>query len=181
MRANAPFISELMSTKQIHGQTKLIGNVIASHYKDTDRPPLFIVILNGAVPFSKLLFHFTCREGLSFEVKSIGVRRYKGMEGGEIECYKLPDMRRIVGRDVLIVEDIVDKGITALHIISEVNKHHPKSVQICSLVDKPLARIVPIDVAFTCFVCAPELFLVGFGLDLDGDFRELDYIGEVHD
>lgn len=176
-----PVIHELISMPCIVRQTKSLAKTVADYYKDVVSQPLFLTIREGAVRFSRLLYPFICRAGLSFQVEEIGMSRYRGEEGQDVSCYMWPDLPNIEERDVIIVEDIVDKGVTALYLLMKLGERDARSIKICAMVDKPEARIIPINVDFSAFTCPPDMFVVGFGLDLDGDFRELDYIGHLHD
>ena len=80
------------------------------------------------------------------------------------------------GRDVLIVEDIVDSGRTLAYLAHMLEKRGPASLRICTLLDKPQCRISEVDVAYTGFVI-DDLFVVGFGLDYAQKYRNLPYIG----
>ena len=82
----------------------------------------------------------------------------------------------IEGRDVLIIEDIVDSGRTLAYLAHMLEKREPASLRICTLLDKPQCRISEVDVAYTGFVI-DDLFVVGFGLDYAQKYRNLPYIG----
>lgn len=82
----------------------------------------------------------------------------------------------IEGRDVLIIEDIVDSGRTLAYLAHMLEKRGPASLRICTLLDKPQCRISEVDVAYTGFVI-DDLFVVGFGLDYAQKYRNLPYIG----
>ena len=85
----------------------------------------------------------------------------------------------IEGKDVLIVEDIVDTGLSMNYLCENFATRKPKSVKICSLLDKPGNRKIPIDVDYVGFEI-PNLFVVGYGLDLAGHYRNLPYVGVYH-
>ena len=82
------------------------------------------------------------------------------------------------GKDVLIVEDIIDTGRTLSHLIEVLKTRKPASVRLCTLLDKPERRVAPVDVDYTCFQI-PDKFVVGYGLDYDQKYRNLPYIGVV--
>lgn len=84
----------------------------------------------------------------------------------------------IEGRDVLIVEDIVDSGRTLSYLSHMLEKRNPASLKICTLLDKPQCRVSDVEVAYTGFEIA-DLFVVGFGLDYAQRYRNLPYIGEL--
>lgn len=82
------------------------------------------------------------------------------------------------GKDVLIVEDIIDTGRTLAHLIEVLRTRNPASVRLCTLLDKPERRVTPVDVNYTCFQI-PDQFVVGYGLDYDQKYRNLPYVGVV--
>jgi len=81
-------------------------------------------------------------------------------------------------KDVLVVEDIVDSGRTLSYLLEMVKDRGPKSVKLCTLLDKPDRRVVDVKVDYTCFQI-PDEFVVGYGLDYDQKYRNLPYIGVV--
>ena len=85
----------------------------------------------------------------------------------------------IEGRDVLLVEDIIDSGNTLSYLIRELGVRHPASLKLCTLLDKPSRRVHhEVHVDYTCF-CIDDLFVVGYGLDYDQRYRNLPYVGVV--
>ena len=84
----------------------------------------------------------------------------------------------LVGKDVLIVEDIVDSGRTLSYLLELLEQRGPKSLSLCTLLDKPDRRVVEVDVKYVGFEI-PDKFVVGYGLDYDQRYRNLPYIGVV--
>jgi len=82
------------------------------------------------------------------------------------------------GKDVLIVEDIIDTGRTLSHLIDVLKTRKPASVRLCTLLDKPERRVTSVEVDYTCFQI-PDQFVVGYGLDYDQKYRNLPYVGVV--
>ena len=82
----------------------------------------------------------------------------------------------ITDRDVLIVEDIVDSGLTLKYIVENLRSRKPRSIQICTLLDKPARRVEGVEVAYNGFVI-PDEFVVGYGLDYAEKYRNLPYVG----
>lgn len=82
------------------------------------------------------------------------------------------------GKDVLIVEDIIDTGRTLAHLIEVLKTRKPASLRLCTLLDKPERRVTHVDVDYTCFEI-PDRFVVGYGLDFDQRYRNLPYVGVV--
>ena len=84
----------------------------------------------------------------------------------------------LVGKDVLVVEDIVDSGRTLSYLLDMLKDRKPASLKLCTLLDKPDRRVVDVNVDYTGFKI-PDVFVVGYGLDYDQVYRNLPYIGEV--
>lgn len=82
------------------------------------------------------------------------------------------------GKDVLIVEDIIDTGRTLAHLMEVLKTRKPASLRLCTLLDKPERRVTRVDVDYTCFEI-PDRFVVGYGLDFDQRYRNLPYVGVV--
>ena len=84
----------------------------------------------------------------------------------------------IEGKDVLVIEDIIDSGRTLSHLMKLLQVRNPNSIKLCTLLDKPDRRVVDVNVDYTGFVI-PDEFVVGYGLDYDQKYRNLPYIGVV--
>lgn len=84
----------------------------------------------------------------------------------------------IEGKNVLVVEDIIDSGRTLSYLLEYLRNRNPKSLKLCTLLDKPERRVVEVDVDYTCFNI-PDEFVVGYGLDYAQKYRNLPYIGVV--
>ena len=131
-----------------------------------------LVVLKGAVPFSvDLLRKLTP----PLVVDYIRARSYAGTESiGEVVFSHLPE-ESLGGRHVLIVEDILDTGHTAERILEIVRAQHPASVTLAVLLDKPTRRLRPVEADFTGFTIE-DRFVVGYGLDYNERYRELNAI-----
>lgn len=166
---------QMISKEEIAKRVKEIAIEID---KDTAlKNPLFIGILNG----SFLFFADLIRElNVACEVSFMKVASYQKMEsGGEVK--RLIGMNEsITGRDVIIVEDIVDTGFTMKAILEELNSHKPKSIKISTLLHKPSALKTPIQLDYVGFEIENK-FVIGYGLDYDGQGRNLDAIYVVKD
>lgn len=99
------------------------------------------------------------------------------VSSGEVKIKKDLD-EPIEGKNVIIVEDIIDSGRTLKSLTGILKKRRPKSLEICTLLDKPDRRLVDVDVKYSCFNI-PDEFVVGYGLDYDQKYRNLPYIGVV--
>ena len=135
-----------------------------------DKYPLLIGILKGSFIFlADLIRHLD----LQAEVEFVSLSSYGQSRGtsGKVEVVQglCADIR---GRDVLIVEDIVDTGLTTNFLLNYLKKQKPSSVKICSLTSKPSRRKLPVNIDYLGFE-VPDKFIVGYGLDWDGKFRHL--------
>lgn len=99
--------------------------------------------------------------------------------GGSVRMTKDLD-DDITGAHVVLVEDVVDTGLTVNYVLSLLRSHNPASLEVCTLLDKPARRIAQVPIALTGFEMS-DRFLVGYGLDLDGRHRNLPYVASVRD
>lgn len=167
-------IETLISTSAIEKRLDELAEVINSDYKGEE---IYLVcILKGGVFFMvQLSKRLTSPVSLNFmDVSSYG----DGTESsGHIKILMDLD-ESIEGKNVLIVEDIIDSGRTLSHLVNLLNSRNPKSLKICTLLDKPDRRVSQVDVAYTGFTI-PDAFVVGYGLDYAQKYRNLDYIGVI--
>lgn len=164
----------LLENDNIQKRTRLIGIQLNVDYEN--RCPLFIGVLNGSFLFmADLVKEVT----VPCEMAFIRVSSYKDTEStGEVkELLGLTE--DLKGRDIILVEDIVDTGLTLSYILKEIYKHEPASVSVCSLLLKPDALKVQIEeLEYVGFEIANE-FVVGYGLDYNGFGRNLNHIYKV--
>lgn len=129
-----------------------------------EREPLFLAVLNGAFMFaSDLMKEVTFPAQISF----VKFASYSGMAstGAVKEVIGLHE--DLTGRDVVIVEDIVDTGFTMKHMLEQLQRKNPRSVAVCALLVKPESLKVDLDIKYRCFDI-PNDFILGYGLDYDG-------------
>ena len=105
-------------------------------------------------------------------VTTVRMRRYEGMEGGELTVSWLPLRERIEGQNVLIVEGVVDTGATCALLVQKLRELGSASVNICALLDKPARREHDVEPTY-CGFEVPDVFVVGYGLDYRGAYRNL--------
>lgn len=149
-----------------------LGEEISRDYAGRD--VVMIGVLKGAVVFmADLMRAVTVPCTLDFlSVSSYG---RSANSSGVVRILKDLDIP-LEGRDVLIVEDILDSGLTLSYIINLIENRKPASMKLCALLDKPERRRVPVSAHYTGFVI-PDVFIVGYGLDYAENFRNLPYIG----
>lgn len=167
-------ISILIPETDIDKRIREVADKISEDY--VGKTVHIVCILKGSVMFaSELAKRITVPVTLDFmSVSSYGSGT---TSSGVVRIMKDLD-EPLEGREVLIVEDIIDTGRTLAHLIEVLKTRNPKSVRLCTLLDKPERRITPVDVDYTCFQI-PDQFVVGYGLDYDQKYRNLPYVGVV--
>lgn len=165
-------INVLISKEEIEAKVTELGRQITEDY--AGRRPIFVGILKGCFVFmADLLRHVDLYCDMDFmAVSSYG----SGTKTtGAVKINK--DLSRdIVGRDVIIVEDILDSGVTLSYLTEYLGCRRPASIKIATLLDKPARRKANIKADYYCFN-VPDEFVVGYGLDYDELYRNLPYIG----
>jgi len=168
-----PEFIPLISEEEIKTRVKKIGEEIARDYKNQDL--VLIGVLKGSFIF---LADLSRKISIDHEIDLIGASSYEGIEStGQIVFTKQPDLE-LEGRDILLVEDIVDTGNTLLKIIEFTQLLNPRSIKICSLIDKHERREVEINVNYSCF-SLEKGFIVGYGLDYNEKYRNLPAIYDL--
>ncbi|MDE2718604.1 MAG: hypoxanthine phosphoribosyltransferase [Chloroflexota bacterium] len=147
-----------------------VGKLADRVSRDYDLSRVVLVgVMDGAVCFlSDLMRAF----GEPVDVTTVRMRRYDGTEGGEVTVSLLPPRDRIEGREVLIVEDIVDTGETCAVLSERLSELGAASIDVCALLDKPSRRTHDVKATYIGFE-APDVFVVGYGMDCDGVYRNL--------
>lgn len=161
----------LISEEEIHAKSIELGARLTKEYEGKN--PLLLGILKGSIPFmAELIKRIDCPVQLEFMTVS---SYHGGLESsGEVKLLLDVDTP-IKGREVVIIEDIIDTGRT-LKYLKELLEHRGANVKIVTLLDKPEGRVVEIDADYTGF-SIPNEFVVGYGLDYDGYYRNLPYVG----
>jgi hypoxanthine phosphoribosyltransferase len=151
---------------------RLAGRINADY---AGRELVAVVVLNGALFFAADLLR---RLTVPLELATIQVASYAGM--GSTGCVEVVHdvSLPLTGRDLLVIEDIVDTGLTLRKLVSVLEQRSPRSLRVCALLDKPGRRQSPVKLDYAGFTC-PDEFIVGYGLDLDGRWRQLPDIHTV--
>lgn len=167
-------IKVLLSEEEVNLRVKEIAAKINKDYEG--KQIHMIGILKGGVYFMcELSKRLTVPVTLDFmSVSSYGDGT---SSSGIVKIVKDLD-HSLEGKDVLIVEDIIDSGRTLKHLVEVLKQRNPESIRLCTLLDKPDRRVVEVDVDYSCF-SIPDEFVVGFGLDYAQKYRNLPYIGIV--
>ena len=157
----------LVSEKDIARAVEEIASKIGEDYALSDL--VLVGAMDGAVCFlADLMRAF----GAPVDVTTVRMRRYEGTEGGKVTVSWLPLRERIEGRDVLIVEGVVDTGATCALLAERLSDLGAVSVNVCALLDKPSRRAHEVETAYFGFA-VPDVFVVGYGLDYNGAYRNL--------
>ncbi|WP_249367023.1 MULTISPECIES: hypoxanthine phosphoribosyltransferase [Neobacillus] len=162
----------LVSEEEIQEKVKELAAQLTEEYKD--RFPLAIGVLKGALPFmADLLKRMDCYLEMDFmDVSSYGNSM---VSSGEVKIIKDLDTS-VEGRDILIIEDIIDSGLTLSYLVDLFRYRKAKSIKIVTLLDKPAGRKSKIQADVVGFI-VPDEFVVGYGLDYMEKYRNLPYIG----
>ncbi|MCW3073562.1 MAG: hypoxanthine phosphoribosyltransferase [Flaviaesturariibacter sp.] len=162
-----------LSEEVIQEKIKELAAQINSDY--ADKKPLFIAILNGSFMFAADLFkHLT----VDAEICFIKLASYKGMKSSGNVVTAIGLDQDLFGRDIIIVEDIVDTGKTLHNFLPKLEHQQPASLRIASLLHKPDATEFPLELHYVGF-SIPNKFVVGYGLDYDGLGRNLKEIYQL--
>jgi hypoxanthine phosphoribosyltransferase len=163
----------LVSEDEIRTKVRELGAQISADYADTS--VTLVSVLKGSLPFMADLMRAI---SIPVQIDLMEVSSYGGATtetSGLVRILK--DLSSsISGRDVLIVEDIIDTGLTLNYLLRYLRGKNPRSLRICALLDKPARRLVEIPIDYTGFTI-PDEFVVGYGLDFGEHYRNLPFIG----
>ncbi|MFT3716119.1 MAG: hypoxanthine phosphoribosyltransferase [Gordonia sp. (in: high G+C Gram-positive bacteria)] len=168
--------SVLVSEEQIRKRTAEMAQAAADRYKDSPDDLLLIGVLKGAVMF---MSDFARALPIPNQMEFMAVSSYGSSSSSSGVVRILKDLDRdIADRDVLIVEDIIDSGLTLSWLMKNLATRNPRSLEVVTLLRKPEAVKLPVEVADVGFDIANE-FVVGYGLDYAERYRDLPYIGTL--
>ncbi|WP_295164642.1 hypoxanthine phosphoribosyltransferase [uncultured Buchnera sp.] len=169
-------IKVIISEKELDIRVRELGNEITKKYKKSKNKIILIALLRGSFVFIADL----CRRiKIEHEIDFMTTSSYgRGMiSTGDVKIIKDLD-EDIYNKNVLIVEDVIDSGKTLSKVLGILKLRNPKSLSICTLLDKPECREVNINIDFIGF-SIPDEFIVGYGIDYAQSYRYLPYIGKV--
>ena len=172
--------SVLLTEEQIQARVAELGAKIGNDYREpaaaSGQDLLLITVLKGAVLFVTDLAR-AIPLPTQFEFMAVSSYGSSTSSSGVVRILKDLD-RDINDRDVLIVEDVVDSGLTLSWLSRNLNTRHPRSLRVCTLLRKPDAVGANVEIAYVGFDI-PNEFVVGYGLDYDERYRDLPYIGTL--
>jgi len=173
-------LEELISENDVKLKIRELAEQISNSIPESDQPIILLGILKGSVHFLSDLSRTLWELGRECQLEFMQVSSWHGAtsSSGVVQIKKDIDSS-IENRDVVIVEDILDTGRTLSHLRDLLGTRHPKSLQICTLLSKPDARIVNVECDYIGFQI-PDKFVVGYGLDFDERYRNLQYIAVFH-
>jgi hypoxanthine phosphoribosyltransferase len=169
-------VSVLFGREEIRRRIEELGRTITGDYEG--RAPVLISVLKGGSVFLGDLM----REiGLPLSIDYMSISRYGGAAESMGRVRILKDLDQDIGeRDVIVVEDIVDTGLTLGYLISVLESRSPSSLRVCALLDKAARRIAPLEIRYRGFEC-PDEFVVGYGLDFRERYRNIPDLLAVQD
>jgi hypoxanthine phosphoribosyltransferase len=165
-------IETLFSEQEIQERVAALGTEITSDY--SGRELVLVSVLRGAIFFTTDLAR---RIALPLSMDFLSISSYGEGSEGVVRITK--DLEEnIAGKDVLLLEDIVDTGFTLKYLLRTLLSRNPKSLAVCALLDRRARRIIDLDLKYVGFEI-PDKFVVGYGLDYKQQFRNLRFIGVV--
>lgn len=154
-----------------------LADMVSEKYRDSEEDLILVCVLKGAVFF---LTDFARKLSIPAEMEFMAVSSYGNSttSSGVVRILKDLD-KEIAGRDVLVVEDIIDSGLTLSWLLRNLRNRNPKSLEVVTLLRKPdvqTAKIDLLDIGFDI----PNEFVIGYGLDYAERYRDLPYVGTLH-
>jgi hypoxanthine phosphoribosyltransferase len=164
----------LLDAAALRSRVAELGSQITEDYRGEDLR--LVTVLKGGLYF---LADLARSVQLPLTLDFMAVSPYAAGVGGVVRVTKdLSD--DIAGASVLLVEDVVDTGLTVNYVLSLLRAHNPGRLDVCTLLDKPARRIAEVPISYRGFTM-PDRFLVGYGLDLDGRYRNLPCVASLRD
>lgn len=169
--------SILIDEETLHARINELAKATADRFRDEEDDLILICVLKGAVFF---ITDFARAIDIPTQLEFMAVNSYGNSTSSSGVVRILKDLDRdIEGRNVVIVEDIIDSGLTLSWLLKNLRNRNPKSLSVVTLLRKPEAQKVQIDLAEVGFDI-PNEFVVGYGLDFAERYRDLPYVGTLH-
>ncbi len=168
-------ITPMITEEQLQARIKELGAQISADY--AGKEVVAVAVLKGSVPFFADLIRQIELPGLSCDC--LGLASYGSRTESSGVVRLTSDLSRpVAGKHLLIIEDIVDTGLTIQYLLQNMETRQPESIRICTLLHKPAGERVKVPMDYVGFTIANE-FVVGYGLDYDERYRQLSYIGTM--
>lgn len=167
----------LIDEDKLKARIAALGQQISTDYADCDNLLLICILKGGVMFLTDLMRHIDVPHEIDFMAASSygrGARESRGTVRIDMDI-----TTGIQGRDILIVEDIIDSGYTLRFVMDTLQARHPNSLKLCTLLNKSSRREVDIDIEYVGFEIENK-FVFGYGLDLDERFRNLPFVGVVN-
>ena len=162
----------LLTGDEIAARVADLGAQLAADY--AGRTPVLVSVLKGSIVFLADLIR-AMDVPLNVDLMELSSYGSATESSGQVRILK--DLSSsIEGRDVVVVEDIIDTGLTLNYLLRYLAERHPASVRVCCLLDKPARRLAEIEIDYRGFTI-PDRFVIGYGLDYDERYRNLPYVG----
>lgn len=164
----------ILSQQEIEAIAARLGAQISADFSQQEQAPILICVMNGALNFTAdLMKHIS----IDAQFDYVQVKSYEGVKStGQVNMIKDVSLP-LKGKDVIIVEDIVDSGLSMAFLTKYLKEtYQPKSVSVCALFDKPQGRVNDVEVRYVGHVLEGNEFLVGYGLDYKNFVRNVPYV-----
>ncbi len=169
---SADVLRVVHSQEAIQARIAALGEQISRDYADKD--PILVGVLTGVVLFMADLLR---QLSVPVTVDFMAISQYAGASGsGTVRITKDLD-QSISGRHVLFVEDVIDTGLTLNYLLRTLRTREPATLDVCVLFDRPYRRLIPVPLKYAGKLELPDEFVVGYGLDAGGHYRNLPYVG----
>ncbi len=170
-----PQIDTLISAEQLAERIAELGKQIVEDYAHLEEELVIVPVLKGSFLFAADLVRQMDRD---VSVDFLGLRSYEGTSSTGVVQITSDLSKSIAGKHVLVVEDIVDTGLTMQYLLENLETRQPASVKVASLLHKPARTKVEVPIDYLGFTIE-DVFVIGYGLDYDQLYRNLPYIGVV--
>jgi hypoxanthine phosphoribosyltransferase len=162
----------LLSAEALQARVAELGRQLSADYAGRD--PVLVSVLKGSIVFLADLIR-SMEIPLSVDLMEVSSYGAGTETSGQVRILK--DLSRsIEGREVIVVEDIIDTGLTLNYLLRYLGERNPASMRVCCLLDKPARRLAEIEIDYRGFTI-PDRFVIGYGLDYDERYRNLPYVG----
>lgn len=172
MNADMEMEYVMFTQEELHQRVAALGRLLTEEYRGKE--PVLLCVMKGSLVFTADLMR---QLDVPCTLESISLSSYRAMatRPGEIAMTQ-PFELDLAGKDVLVLEDILDTGRTLHYVMGLIRAQNPASLKLAVLLDKPSRREVPVEADWVGFT-VPDAFVVGYGLDYDQKYRNLPYIG----